>query len=170
MQLENIVMEKQKKDQIILLMAIVIFIVLLPMVLFKKNVKPGIFGLPQVPAEAVKQDSTTLKQDSAVSEASVVQQEEPLIKDPFEIPNDLIAKMRAGGLSESAQEEAGIDLPNIAIQGVVWGGDEPFAFIDGKICRKGDAPGGYQILDIDRKGVYFLYNGSRVLAKIKNKK
>jgi len=102
--------------------------------------------------------------------AVVEDNSEAALKNPFDAPIELLNKMKSILTSEVTEgDEAGEDIPSINIQGIVWGGDSSFVFINDKIYRKGDMVSDAQILDIDKKGAYFLYNGRRILVKLKNK-
>mgnify|MGYP001562318035 CR=1 FL=1 len=49
--------------------------------------------------------------------------------------------------------------PKLEVQGMVWGGAEPQAIIDGRVYGIGDVVGGGRILAIDREGVMIEYQG-----------
>lgn len=165
-------MDKQKKEQFTLLIAVAIFIILL-LVSFLKNKAESSIRKPQAPlghsqpapVEAAAAGNEQAAEPSVAPSADA-QTDSP---DPFDMPTSFMEKLIAEKkLAEDAYDyDEGANLPNVSLQGVVWGIDSPIAFVDGKAYKKGDMVGGFQIIDIDRKGVYFLYNGDKVLVKIK---
>lgn len=162
-------MDKQKKEQLILLIAVAIFVIILPRFLFKKKevtlAIPPTFDIQQnVGGNAEEVPDSVV--EPAVTETQPVVNEN---QDPFTVPAGLIEKMKSGKMFIDSDDDSWEDpnLPKINLQGIVWGSDSPMAFIDDKVYRKGDAVGDAQILDIDKKGVYLLNNGERVLVRMK---
>jgi hypothetical protein len=47
--------------------------------------------------------------------------------------------------------------PDLKLQGIVWGADRPQAIINNTVLTKGDKILGAQIIDIEKKGVVFVY-------------
>ena len=161
-------MDKQKKEQLILLIAVVIFVIMIPRFVFKK--KPAAatpFG-PGVIDKAAPAPQPAASQQ-VQPEANISENFEIISKDPFEIPVDVLEKLNAVKNKEIPQGLGGESeqITGVNIQGFTWGGDSPVAFINDKVYKKGDVVGEAQILDIDQKGVYFLYNGKRVLMRVK---
>lgn len=173
------IQEKEKKEKIILIVTVVVFSLfsirfILTNAAGKKPYRPpgsahafGITGKPGPGPAAPQAEAAVRIAEEFVPEAA---EEGPdaILKNPFEAPVDLMNKMKSAMAQGAGEEEAG-DLPNVNMQGVVWGGDSPFVFVNDKIYRKGDMINDAQILDIDKNGAYFLYNGRRVLVKPKNK-
>ena len=171
--------EKDKKEKIILVVVGILFAVfLIRFVLINFAGKKGIVG----PNEFLKRKAGVADTDrqgpvaqvlGALPQAEQVVVEddsEAVLKNPFDVPVELFNRMKPALTSDVTEgNEAGEDIPSINIQGIAWGGDSPFIFINDKIYRKGDMVSDAQILDIDKKGAYFLYNGRRVLVKLKNK-
>lgn len=172
--------EKDKKEKIILVAAGILFaLFLIRFILInfagkKENVGPNEFLKRKagvVDIERQRPVAQVLGALPSAEQAAVVEDDsEAVLKNPFDVPLELFNRMKpalTSGVSEG--DEAGEDIPSIHIQGIAWGGDFPFIFINDKIYRKGDMIADAQILDIDKKGAYFLYNGRRVLVKPKNK-
>ena len=51
--------------------------------------------------------------------------------------------------------------PSLHVQGMIWGGPEPRAIIDGKVYRINDLVEGVTIIAIDQRGVEVEYAGAR---------
>jgi|GEM_PF-1332480 len=173
-------MDKQRKEQLILLALILFLLVMLPKVLLKKkadndvqqkinnseeNTAIDISVLTSRPAKI--NDSLSLI-DPSSGQPVIVEPEIKMdinTKDPFDLPPELMGKIKTPEmvLQEGTQDE----LPKINLRGITWGGKMPVAFIDDKVYKIGDTIGDAKILDIDNKGVYFLYNEKKVLLKIK---
>ena len=171
-------MDKQKKEKLILLIAVLIFAMLFSHILFRKKQTE-----PLVPSEVGPMPVMVMPGSVAAQEAPAVQENVPQVKpqepdahpavvenkNPFEVPYSLIEKMKAGNMLVDSEDDSWEDpnAPKLNLQGVVWGSDAPIAFIDGKVYKKGDIVGDAKIIDIDKKGVYLLNNGERVLVRIK---
>ena len=52
-------------------------------------------------------------------------------------------------------------MPNLTVQGLVWGGPRPQVIINDKVYSVGDMVGGGKIVVINRHGVGLEYNGAR---------
>jgi hypothetical protein len=50
-------------------------------------------------------------------------------------------------------------LPQLNIQGIVWGGEFPQAIINNKVVKIGDSIEGCVVKDINKKGVTLLFGG-----------
>lgn len=58
-----------------------------------------------------------------------------------------------------AEEEQVVLAPNLAIQGLIWGGELPLAIIDNRVLKVGDVINGYTIDKIDKNGVVLSVSG-----------
>jgi len=56
-----------------------------------------------------------------------------------------------------------VSLPDMVLQGMVWGGSFPQAIINGRVVKIGDQVSGAEVLDITKEGVLFLYGNNRCL-------
>jgi len=56
-------------------------------------------------------------------------------------------------------ESKSVMLPNLVIQGVVWGGEVPQAIINNKVVKRGDAIENVHIVDINKKGIDIMFEG-----------
>ncbi len=56
-----------------------------------------------------------------------------------------------------------IPLPKLTIEGIIWNSDMPQAIVDGKVVRIGDVIKNVEIIDIEKKGIIVNYNGEKVL-------
>jgi len=167
--LSEIAMDKQKKEQLILLIAVVILVIILPRFLFRKKevtlAVPTAFDMQQNVIGNVREVPDPVVEPVVIGTQPVINDN----KDPFAVPVGFIEKMKSGKMFIDSEDDSWEDpnSPKINLQGIVWGSDQPMAFIDDKVYRKGDAVGDAQILDIDKKGVYLLNNGERVLVRMK---
>jgi len=160
-------MDKQKKERLILLIAVVIFAIMMPQLVFKKKTEFKVLPPALTPPGVVTEQGQARK----VAEPPPVEtvQAEDAANDPFEIPANVLEKLNMAKYRESPEGETGEseDIAGINLQGFAWGGDAPIAFINDKTYKKGDMVGDAQILDIDKKGVFFLYGGRTVLMRVK---
>jgi hypothetical protein len=51
-------------------------------------------------------------------------------------------------------------LPELKVQGVIWGGNFPQAIVNNKVLKVGDTVEGVEIKSIDKKGITVLFEGS----------
>ncbi|MCU0652337.1 MAG: general secretion pathway protein GspB [Candidatus Omnitrophica bacterium] len=105
----------------------------------------------------------TLKEISKVEEAAYGKPELKLIvrpkveygaqdlKDPFRgYKKKTVSK---------ATETKAVMLPNLVIQGVIWGSDIPQAIINNKVVKRGDTIDNVHIVDISKKGIDIMFEG-----------
>jgi len=70
------------------------------------------------------------------------------LRDPFKGPQD----------DKEEKEEGPAKLPELKLQGIVWGTDNPQAIINNIVVKKGDAiAGGVRILEINKDGVVVFF-------------
>jgi len=73
-------------------------------------------------------------------------------KDPF---RPKVAKANEAGISKKKQ----VVLPDLKIQGIVWGGQIPQAVINDKVIKVGDTIQNVHIIDINKFGVLAVFEG-----------
>jgi hypothetical protein len=78
-------------------------------------------------------------------------------KDPFFPPMKLDTK--------PATKRALFNLPNLTLEGVVWGTDKPMAIINGIVCGVGDTVKEARIIAINQNGVLLNFKGKSFLLK-----
>jgi len=86
--------------------------------------------------------------------ASKVEYKSEDARDPFE-------EEKTEDKGQSKQQAEAKPLPNLQIQGIVWGGGLPQAIINNKVMRVGDTIEGVQITDINKKGVTVFFDSRR---------
>ncbi len=162
-------MDKQKKEQFILLALILFLLIMLPKVLLKKKIQEEPMGnAPTANSEEqvqsdVKSDNLPVLLKSPSLEA--IEKLDVNMKDPFDMPQELHAKIKTAEVV--SKEGAAEELSKIDLRGITWGGKMPMAFIDDKVYKIGDTVSDAKIVDINSKGVYFLYNDKKILIKLK---
>jgi len=79
------------------------------------------------------------------------------LRDPFmlTVPQEAIL----------AQPKEATPLPQFKIQGFIWGSSLPQAIIDGKVYGVGDVVDGAQIIQINKEGITFLYQGNTYIVR-----
>ncbi|HEX9564656.1 MAG TPA: hypothetical protein VF981_11820 [Gemmatimonadaceae bacterium] len=100
------------------------------------------------------------------------------LRDPFEslLPSAIRAAQAApqpvmpgvpidAGMGQTAVEPA-VQFPEIAVQGMLWGGPVPVAVIDGGVYQVGDTVSGARITAIERAGVTMEYQGVTALLAV----
>ncbi len=71
-------------------------------------------------------------------------------------PPESIAQGASPGRTQPARQAS---IPPLSLQGVLWGGAEPQAIINGEVYRVGDRIDEVRITGIDRRGVTVEFNG-----------
>ncbi|MDD2751859.1 MAG: hypothetical protein PHN59_01850 [Candidatus Omnitrophica bacterium] len=64
-------------------------------------------------------------------------------------------------LEEIIEEEIPQTLPDLKIQGVVWGGSFPQAIINNKVVKVGDTIDKAKLIDINKDGITVLFSGRK---------
>lgn len=52
-----------------------------------------------------------------------------------------------------------VPLPDLSMEGLVWGSERPTAIINGKVVRVGEEISGAKVVEINKEGVTVLFNG-----------
>jgi len=77
-------------------------------------------------------------------------------KDPFKITLPGVKK-EVSQVQEVYQEE--VRLPDMIIQGIIWGGKAPLAIINNKVYKMGDSIDEAKIINIEKEGVEVILKG-----------
>lgn len=80
----------------------------------------------------------------------------PLDKDPF-----IIKQAKDETAEKPSEVEIEITLPDLKIQGIVWGGENPQAIINQKVCNIGSVIDDVHIVDINKNGVDIFFRGRK---------
>ncbi|MDD4900268.1 MAG: hypothetical protein PHT31_06170 [Candidatus Omnitrophica bacterium] len=64
-------------------------------------------------------------------------------------------------MEESVEEEGPQTLPDLKIQGVVWGGSFPQAIINNKVVKVGETIDKAKVIDINKDGITVLFSGRK---------
>ena len=78
------------------------------------------------------------------------------LRDPFQSPFEM---------GESPTEGPAVGLPQLTVQGMVWGSKMPQAIINNTVVKVGEVIEGAEILDIRKEGVYVLYQGRQYILR-----
>ena len=81
------------------------------------------------------------------------------LPDPFESPWE-----RQKVLTEEPPT-IGYDLPQLKVQGMVWGTEMPQAIINNTVVKIGEFVQGAEVIDIRREGIYVLYEGKQYIVR-----
>ena len=85
------------------------------------------------------------------------------LRDPFSDLFQLAKEKEGQSIQETegsiAQEEPMPSLKNFKVQGVIWGGRFPQAIINNKILGIGDLIEGFEIVNIEKKGITLSFAG-----------
>ena len=68
---------------------------------------------------------------------------------------------------ETPRSEEDVPLPELTIQGLIWGGKIPCAIINNKVVRQGDSINNeIEVLKVSKEGVEVFYKGKRHLVTV----
>lgn len=83
------------------------------------------------------------------------------LRDPFEP----YLEKEDTGPKETKKEAAAAALPELKVQGIIWGSNMPLAIINNKVIKKDDLIEGARIVSIDKDGVtVFFANRQYVIS------
>jgi len=151
-------MDKEKKQQIILIILIPVFLLGLLYARMQKVSKEG---------------SEDIKEKSEVSEDKRIGQ----ISSPKDILDTKYTLLKTDPLRDLFQlylyrvrlvkpeEKIEIPLPKFTIEGIVWNSDMPQAIVDGRVVRIGDVIENVEIVNIEKRGITVSYNDENVLIE-----
>lgn len=80
------------------------------------------------------------------------------LRDPFR-PLTGTKEMKAGQEKRVDLMQAGTDLGNLKVQGIIWGGRFPQAIVNNRVVTVGDTIDGAEILNIDKNGITLSSGG-----------
>lgn len=154
-------MDKSKKEQVILIALIPIFLAgLLYMRSQQSQKKPQ----PQVKTTQAKANLATDKDLHALDKPRPA--EEPVFTvsktDPFK---NLLQVHLYSMKKVKPKEKKTIPLPAVVIEGIVWNTEMPQAIINSKVVRIGDDIDGFEITGISKDGITIDYDGEQVLIE-----
>jgi hypothetical protein len=78
-------------------------------------------------------------------------------RDPFQSATSGQPQPGAESGVPAAEKKA---LPQLTVQGVIWGGNLPQAIINNKVLKVGDTIEGAQVKNIGKEGITVLFEGS----------
>ena len=76
------------------------------------------------------------------------------LRNPFEQP---VLKSEVDKTNENLEPKVEARLPNLTVQGVIWGDNLPQAIINNKVVKVGDRLGSVDVIDISKEGVTVLF-------------
>jgi len=151
-------MDREKKQQIALLVLIPLFLLSL---IYTRMQKAS-----QTSKEGIDQEEASCK-DARINEISLPSGDLDTEYELFE--NDPLKNLLQLYLYKTrvvkAEEKIIIPLPELAIEGIIWNTYMPQAIVDGKIVRVGDIIKNAEIVGIEKSGIIVFYNGEKVLIK-----
>ena len=151
-------MDRDKKQQIILIVLIPVFLLSLLYTRMQKASKDNKGGIKQ---EEILSEDKRIEQ-IAPPRGELDTEHALLKKDPLK---DLLQLYLYKTRVVQTEEKVTIPLPELTIEGIIWNSDMPQAIVNGKIVRIGDIVKDVEIIDIERNGVVVGYNGEKVLIE-----
>lgn len=111
-------------------------------------------------------------EEKAFSESSMMASIRPKIeyvtegtKEPFLdyfTKNEPAAPTQAEAAAQAAKKEQlkpKPALPDLAVQGIIWGGNVPCAIINNKVVKEGESIDGVKLIKIEKENIEVLYQG-----------
>jgi hypothetical protein len=153
-------MDKAKKEQIILVILVPVFLLGLLYMRSQQNpskTQANLGGLKQTaaPDRFIESMPGPGPVEDSVYQASK--------QDPFK--NLLQAYLYDMRKAKPQQQVEALPLPTITIEGIVWNSPMPQAIVNRKVVRIGDYIDDFEIVDISRDGITIDYNGEQVLIE-----
>jgi len=163
-------MDKKKREQVVLIILVLVLVAMLPKIMFKKpQTSSVITPAPDVFSKAVQTAATEPVGGKQLVQPETLSFEIP---DPFNVPLVLQEKLvlmedQIGKPVVKEPQQQVRQMPKLDISGVIWGQNMPIAFINDKAYRIGDSVEDAKIVDIDKNGVYFLFDNRKEFIGIK---
>jgi hypothetical protein len=148
-------MDKEKKQQIFLIVLIPIFLIAL--VLRLRQGSEAVSSCADIVVESDPAVDTMPHPQSDFSSKFI-----PCEESPFK--NLLMRYIESKKKTESTKAEEP-PLPFLGIQGIIWNTDTPQAIINNQVVKIGDRIEGVEIIDIDKQGIKVDYNDEIISIK-----
>ncbi len=151
-------MDREKKQQIALLVLIPLFLLSLLYTRMQKASQANKEDIDQEegPSEDIRINEISLPSGDLDTEYELFEND-PL-KDLLQL---YLHKMRV----VKTEEKITTPLPKLTVEGIIWNSYMPQAIVDGKIVRVGDIIKNAEIIDIEKSGIVVFYNGEKVLIE-----
>jgi hypothetical protein len=151
-------MNKDKKQQIILIVLIPVFLVSLIYMRMQKG--PGQASVKgMAPEEMIILDTSI---DAMPGPKTDFISEYSSGQDPFK---NLLQLYLYQTRKAKPVEKAILPLPKLMIEGIIWNTHMPQAIVNGQVVRIGDTVSGVKIMKIEKQGITIDYSGESVLIK-----
>lgn len=151
-------MDKERKQQIILIILIPLFLFSLFYTRMRNKAKED--GEVTLQLESISADKQIDQIPSPDNSMDI--EYAPINKDPLKnLLEFYIYKTR----SVEQEEDLKVPLPALAVEGLIWNSDMPQAIVNGKVLRIGDFIEGIEIVNIEKQGITVDYNNERVLIE-----
>ncbi len=151
-------MDKEKKQQIVLIILIPIFLLGLIYARMQTASRKKVKDIHL--AEEAERDDRISRIPSPEYSPDV--EYNTIEKDPLE---NLFQAHLYTMRTIKSEEKIKTPLPKLAIEGIIWNSDMPQAIINGKVVRAGDTIKGVKIMNIEKQGVTIQYNEEKVLIE-----
>jgi hypothetical protein len=152
-------MNKEKKQQIILIVLIPVFLAILIYTRMQKG--PGQMSVNGMAQEELITPDASI--DAIPGPKTDFSSEYTFVKeDPFKNLLELrLYQMRKA----KPVEKSALPIPKLTIEGIIWNTYMPQAIVNGQVVRIGDTVSGVKIAKIEKQGITIDYNGETVLIK-----
>ena len=101
--------------------------------------------------KVMQSDENMAKSGTAAFKREVLKYDSERLRDPFSSP---FISIEPGDKRSKAKE---VQLPDLAVQGLMWGGNYPQAIINNKVVKAGDTVAGVNIVEINNKEILVMY-------------
>ena len=154
-------MNKEKKQQMILIVLIPIF--LIGLIYMRSQQKPGQTAAGVgAGGELFKPDALTeaVPTPKAAFDSAYTPSEEDPFKNLLEL---YLYNMRKAKVQP--KKEMLLPLPKLTIEGMIWNTNMPQAIVNGQVVRIDDTIEGVRIVKIEKQGITVDHNGESVLIE-----
>ncbi|MFA5068788.1 MAG: general secretion pathway protein GspB [Candidatus Omnitrophota bacterium] len=152
-------MDKEKRQQIILVIIIPVFFLGLIYMHSRQASAPGVPG----------SNEEMLKPDAGIDAIPMPDEGMDFSYTPGgENPFINLLQTHLASLNKKAPgENASLPMPPLLVEGMIWNTDNPQAIINGKVLNSGDIIDGVRIVNIEKQGITIDFNGEHVLIERK---
>jgi len=146
-------MDKKKKEQILLVVLIPVFLLCL---LYMRSQQGDKKEQPKEKVEDIKPDEALNQIQKPLKHATTEYKSGP--RDPLK---DLLMVYLYKDPVKKPEKK--LPLPSISISGLIWNSDMPQAILNGQVKKIGDTIEGVKIIDITKTGIIVEYMGEKII-------
>jgi len=153
--------KKQHRDMIIVIM---LLLVLAGSMMYSKSRNAKKPAIPPAPgASEINAAKASERLNISLTKNANLPAEKTALRDPFEIPDSVIAEIRSAQKIDKGASVVGTKKTDaLVLEGVIWGGEKNLAIISGEVVSEGEMIKDARVLAIGENGVVLSKDGREI--------